>query len=378
MRPRRVCLKRVALVLGTALGFAGDATALTIGVIGDSFSDEYQATSAGRFLGYEGFSWVEILAQLRPAEVDFGAFDPTLGALSLPNGYAHNHALKGSKAAGGPVAGWNVLANAADAGLINPALGQLDDIGQNRTEQVASVAADITAGNVDVALLWLGGNDFQERRDGGFSFDPANTFFQAFQTNLVNALVGAVDALIAAGATDILLARVQVIDFTRADIITATASTNALLEAAMATRSQVTFFDALAGVGARFDPGTNTFDVSGWTIVPGAAPQSALVAPPGVLNPAQCGYDNRAAALTPACPTAAYQGFSANDDNTHPTTPIQGLIANSILAALANRGFQVTQLTDAEILGIAGVSVPEPSAAALLVLAGAALALRRR
>ncbi len=365
---RALCL---SVLLALTLSAASPASAVSIAVIGDSLSDEYQATQTNtRFLGYEGFTWVEILAAARGSEVDFGAFDPTLGVMNLPRGYDYNYALKGTKAFGG-----NVIADAADAGLLLPGFSQLDDIGQNRVGQFDSAATDVANGAVDAVVIWLGANDFNQRRQSGFSFDLANPNFQAFQNNIVTALISGIDQLIAAGATDILLGQIQAVDLTRVDIVTATADTNAKLLAALATRPQVTFFDPLAAQLAHFDAGTGTIQIAGFEITLAAAPTSTLVAPPGGVSPAQCGYDNVTNAA--ACPTVAYQSFALNDDATHFTTPMQGLIASSVIDALASRGIDVTPLSDAEILQIAGVPVPvaEPSSAALL--AAAALAARR-
>ncbi len=81
-----------------------------------------------------------------------------------------------------------------------------------------------------------------------------------------------------------------------------------------------------------------------------------LVPPPGGVIPAQCGYNNRTGAM--GCPTVAYQSFGAQDDGVHPTTPIQGLIANAVVLALQQHfNLAIAPLSDADILAASGVPI---------------------
>jgi hypothetical protein len=156
-----------------------------------------------------------------------------------------------------------------------------------------------------------------------------------------------------------LLAKIQQAGPNRSDVVSATNDTNAKLAAAAALRPQVTFFDPMSEISARIDAARTMVRLDGLTVSVAAAPASALVAPPGGVTPTQCGFNNTT--FEAACPTAAYQAYFLTDDGAHPTTPIQGLIASSLLAALSSRGFAATPLTDAEILSVAGVTPAPPA-----------------
>ncbi len=328
------------LALAALLSPEAAPAQIAVAVIGDSLSAEYQAPQSSAQRGLEGFNWVEILSRVRPAEIGFGAYDGTLDGIGAPLGYAHDHAVGGAM-------------------ILN----------SNLPQQLAGAVADVNAGAVDAVVFWMGRNDYFARNLVGGSFDPADPGFQAFQTSLVDAVTGALDALIAAGATDIVLGRIQGPDPNRADIVAAVQDANARIAAAVALRPEVTFFDALADIVGRIDRAANVLRMDGLTLTFDPAPESTLVAPPGGVTPTQCGFSN----LTqqPACPTAAYQTHFVGDDGAHPTTPAQGLLANTMIGALNARGFALTPLSDAEILAIAGVT---PQTAPPLSLAWTRLA----
>ena len=188
-------LKRIGILVGIAsLALTAPASAVTIGVVGDSFSDEYGALDSGNpLLGYEGFSWVEILAITGRA--DFGSFDPTIGALGLPGGYAYNFALKGAGATD---------INVGDVtGLVPGA----NDIGQKFSEQIDDLAALIAGPTqIDAAVVHIGVNDIFSRMIQGGSFELADPGYLAFQTAFLTSLTGGLDTLQAAGSTPIVLA----------------------------------------------------------------------------------------------------------------------------------------------------------------------------
>jgi hypothetical protein len=54
------------------------------------------------------------------------------------------------------------------------------------------------------------------------------------------------------------------------------------------------------------------------------------------------------------------------DDGAHLTTPIQGLVANDVVAALNSRGYSLTPLSNDEILSISGVATQPPSSTVTL------------
>ena len=346
-RPRYVYV----LILVLLLWFP-NAHALTLGLLGDSLTDEYQAPWAGPALGYDGFNWVEILHMLRGDQVDFGAFDPSPGALNLPNGFAYNYALKGAKADGG-----NLGADAADAGLAPPQLSQLDDLGQNLPQQAEKLAQNIMAGQIDAVVLIIGGNDFNQHLRRGRSFDLNDSEFQAFQDKVLSGIRDAVGQVRSAGANAILVGEIPLVSGDP-EVVQAITDTNRKLMDAVADQPRVAVFDPFGVVFARIDPMTFRLDLSGFMIDAFMAADGALLVPPpdGVM-PAQCGYDNNTG--TVGCPTVAYQSFGTQDDGTHPTTPIQGLMANAVMLALQEHfNMAITPLSDTEILTVSGVPAP--------------------
>jgi hypothetical protein len=300
---------------------------VVVGTVGHSLTDEYQRPESTRQFGLDGFNWVEILSRTRASEVTFGAYDAVLDANAEPGGFAFNHAIGGAMV-----------------------------LNSNMQQQVEELADDVAAGEIDAVVIWIGENDFTVRRLRGESFELSDSSFQSFQSAFVGSLVSALDALIAAGATDILLARVGMTAPNRSDIALATDDTNAQLASAAAMRPQVTFFAPLSEIVSRFDAASSSVNVGGVSIFGSPAASSDLVDPPSGVTPTQCGFNN----LThlPGCPTVAYQSHMLQDDGAHLTTPMQGLVANAMLEALQARGFALTPLSDAEILAVSGVATP--------------------
>jgi len=97
-----------------------------IGVVGDSYSDEYQFYPPDRD---QARNWVEFLAATR--DLDFGS--PSTSSRGEPRnqGFAFNWARSGATT---------------------------DDL--EKTGQVAGVVDQITRGEVDVVVMFIGGNDF--------------------------------------------------------------------------------------------------------------------------------------------------------------------------------------------------------------------------
>lgn len=110
-----------------------------IGVLGDSYSDEYQFYPPHRS---KARNWVEILAETR--QVDFGAFTATDRGTPRHAGYAYNWARSGATTA-------DAIAEGQHTGL----------------------AAQVARGEVAAAWIFLGGNDFIEALRHG---DPDAAF----------------------------------------------------------------------------------------------------------------------------------------------------------------------------------------------------------
>jgi hypothetical protein len=97
-----------------------------IGILGDSFSDEYQFYPPDRSTAR---NWVEILATKRG--LDFGRFDAGGRGEPCNQGYAFNWARSG----------------ATTEDLI-------------RTDQHTGLAAQVARGEVGIVVIFIGGNDF--------------------------------------------------------------------------------------------------------------------------------------------------------------------------------------------------------------------------
>ena len=85
------------LILSLSNAWADDDDDITLGVIGDSVSDEYTSPQGGPFLGYEGYEWSTILVKLRDAS--FGRFSDMLTPFGQTVGFDYNYALKGQAVA---------------------------------------------------------------------------------------------------------------------------------------------------------------------------------------------------------------------------------------------------------------------------------------
>src|SRR5439155_9241565 len=99
-----------------------------IGVLGDSYSDEYQFYAPDRSTAR---NWVEQLAL--DSNVSFGSFSATDPAGPRNAGCAYNWAVSG----------------ATSSAMIN-------------NGQAAGVAAQAASGTVDLVTMFIGGNDFRD------------------------------------------------------------------------------------------------------------------------------------------------------------------------------------------------------------------------
>jgi phospholipase/lecithinase/hemolysin len=128
MRTRSLCATFVAAacLFASSSALAGDGKG--IGVLGDSYSDEYQFYAPHRA---SARNWVEILAQVR--SVNFGDFRTSSWGEPRNQGFAYNWARSGATSR-------DMIAAGQHTGLAN---------------QVAK-------GEVKIAIVFVGGNDFIE------------------------------------------------------------------------------------------------------------------------------------------------------------------------------------------------------------------------
>lgn len=124
MSTRSLCATVVAVV-GICFGNPAEA-ANGVGVLGDSYSDEYQFYPPNRA---SARNWVEILARTR--SVDFGEFRTASRGEPRNRGFAYNWARSGATSR-------DMIAAGQHTGL----------------------AAQVAGGDVRIAVIFVGGNDF--------------------------------------------------------------------------------------------------------------------------------------------------------------------------------------------------------------------------
>ena len=127
MSKRTVCTA-IAVVTALVLGGPKAQAGIRVGVLGDSYSDEYQFYSPHRS---KARNWVEILASTR--DVDFGEFRSSSWSEPRNQGFAFNWAKSGATTT-------SMIADKQHEGL----------------------AAQVARGEVAVAVVFVGGNDFIE------------------------------------------------------------------------------------------------------------------------------------------------------------------------------------------------------------------------
>ena len=148
---------------------------VSVGAIGDSVTDEYQG-----FSNLAGLGWIEQLAD----RFDFGASESQLSVRGEPRqtGFAKNWARFGQAAL-----------DVQWALLLPPGLSPRLDTIQPISVQVEGLRRQIEAGEIDVAIVYVGHNDaFIHWVTGGSFEGPA---FDAFSQALVDRIADIVDTL---------------------------------------------------------------------------------------------------------------------------------------------------------------------------------------
>ncbi len=354
----------ICFLLALALMAASGAEAFTIGMVGDSLTDDYLGGSAPVNNDLAALSWGQILAAKRGNDVDFGAER----AVGDPWDNVRYAGSETNWATSGGVASDNAVYRIQ--GFPTPLPVTVAGTSYLST-QVAGLATQIASGQVSTAYIGIGSNDFFYHTSifsptGSFTPNPAAVIDQAFIDDVLNSILSGVDTLLAAGSVDLLLGLLPqgTAGGSNPDILAGISAVNQGLLQGAAARGIAT----VNGYGWFSDP--SRVDASGSISV------GNLVIPPGPpasaadLSPTGAGPCNSAG----ECATPSHALHFTAEDGIHPNTIIQGLIANEIIDALnSNFGHQIAPLSDTEILELAGV--PEPHISLLLVFG--VLALRR-
>ena len=316
----------VCFILGILglLAASPAGAALTFGAIGDSLTDEYQFIPDDRRFAR---GYVELLAAHRG--LDFGPFSAASRGEPRDQGYANN---------------W------ANAGLSIP--GGITTSLMTSTGQVSGLLSQSGAGQVDVAFMTIGGNDFRSIFLGA---DPA-TVVTGGVTNHVTAIM-----TLLASDPDLRLVVGNVADVTK------------IPEAQAALAANPALAPAFAQVSAAVD--IWNAQVAGAV---GTHPRVAIADLNAVLKGLTS--DPRVGGITLDVLNPSPAPDHLFVDSIHPGTIGQGFLANAMLAAMDEKfGIDYPLFTEGELLGIANgvAAVPLPGAI-WGGLAGAALVLRRR
>ena len=299
-------------------------TTISAGAIGDSLAAEYQF-SVDPNDRQSARNFVELLAENH--RLDFGAFSTTsLGAPRLA-GYANNWAVDGARTADLP-------------------------------PQTAGLAQQAASGQVQLALMIVGSNDFRDILTG---VDPTQTV-----TNGLTNTVTAIQTLLAAHPL-LRLAVANVPDITKVP------AAQAILAANPGLASQFAQFSALI----------NTYNGLLASQLSGNG-RVAVVDANALFNNILAHPSTVISGVTLNTTTPSRSPDHLFVDPLHPGTLGQGLLANEFVDAIDSQfSLNIAPLTDAEIKASAvraAQSVPLPSAAwaMLLVLPLTFWAVRRR
>ncbi|HTU02086.1 MAG TPA: SGNH/GDSL hydrolase family protein, partial [Candidatus Sulfotelmatobacter sp.] len=212
------------------------------GTLGDSLTDEYQGSA-----NIASFNWLEQLVMLR--HLNFGKYedDPAVRGEPRLTGYGYNWARWGASATEptwAEVINWpQICQNLLGA----PCQGKflLEQNMPHFSLQVEGLVAQVAAGKVQVVSILIGHNDFSIYANvlGGTFLDSR---FEQLSSDVVGRIVGAVDALKAAGPVMIVAWQIPSGDFSQAGV-EGIARTYAQLAAALSSRG-VPVFDWWGGI----------------------------------------------------------------------------------------------------------------------------------
>jgi hypothetical protein len=321
-----------------------------IGVIGDSLSDEYQ----GAVSALPGLTWTEQVQAGARISLGINEDDPSVRGEPRNDGYSLNWARFGQAALG---IQWNQLTNDLRVPITLRTDPRLQAIG-SLDAQISGLASQIAAGEVDVALVWVGHNDLFIRQYIGYEQDGGQ---QAFFGALIGRIVSAAITLRTAASADPndIKAKVAIIG-----LAGAAAALNPSLSAAAASVgiAYIDPFNTVANAIVNEQATTGFYDVGGTPLQPftivlspfSATPKDGSLAALAFPGTGPCGFNPVTNGI--GCATPAYAEAFRHYDAVHPNTLYMGVIGNQILSDVnATWGFAMQTISETQLLDSAGL-----------------------
>lgn len=343
-----------ALALLASLLFSVNSYAqITMGMVGDSLTDDYLGGPKPVNNDLAAYSWGQILAVTRASDLDFGPYKP-VGDNWDENiryaGYRNNWATSGG------VASNNTRMSIIGVGNMPVTISGTSYL----SAQTAGLAQSIAAGEISTVYVGIGSNDFFYRTT---NFDTSGNFHpnlnavidQAFINDIASSILASVDTLRNAGVSsghpvDLVLGLLPpgTAGGSSPSVLAGINSVNQLL---------------MQGAAARGIPTVDTF---GWNTDTTRVDSNGTVSighlqitQGSKATEADIGPDGTGPCDTSGCALPSHANHFSADDGLHPNTIIQALIANQIIATL-NSAYDrnIAPIRDAEILALVGVPLP--------------------
>lgn len=324
---------------------------VNIGVIGDSLSDEYQGVASR----LPGLTWTEQLEATDRIALGANEDDPSVRGEPRNDGYALNWARFGQAALG---IQWNSQVvldnpNVPASQKTDPRLQTLGSF----DAQINGLAAQIDAGQVDVALVWIGHNDLFIRQFIGYDQDGGQ---QAFFGALINKIVTAAATLRTHAANHPhTQAKVAIVG-----LAGAAAALNPSLSAAAASAgiAYIDSFNTAVNAIVTEQAQTGVYDVAGAAVQPftivyspfSATPKTASLADLAFPGTGPCGFNPATNGI--GCSTPAYAGPFRHYDGVHPNTLYMGVVGNQFITDVnAKFGFAMQTIPETQLRQTAGL-----------------------
>jgi hypothetical protein len=280
--------------------------------------------------------------------------DPSVRGEPRNDGYGLNWARFGQAALS---IQWSQLTNDERVPITLRADPRLQTIGSFDL-QISGLAGQIAAGEVDIALVWVGHNDLFIRQYIGYAQDGGQ---QAFFGALIGRIVSAAVALRNAASADPgdIKSKVAIVG-----LAGAAAALNPSLSAAAASAG-ITFIDSFnTAVNAIVNEQATTgfYDVAGTPLQPftivlspfSATPKDASLSALAFPGTGPCGFNPATNGV--GCATPAYAEPFRHYDAVHPNTLYMGVVGNQILTnANATWGFAMRTISESQLLDTAGL-----------------------